>query len=67
MDRERPDDDGADVLALVRRRPQTIESIAVDNDWSLGRSARSLARLDLAGWIIEVGGWYEALDAEPVE
>lgn len=50
------------VLALVQERSQSIESVALAAGSALGSAARSLARLEHAGWLVEVGGWYEALD-----
>ncbi|MGB3734479.1 MAG: DNA-processing protein DprA [Ilumatobacter sp.] len=61
--RERPDEDGATALAMLRSRSQSIESVAVETGWGLGRAARALAVLERDGWLVEVGGWYESLEA----
>lgn len=59
--RARPDTDGAAALSLLSVRTQSIESVAVESDWTLGRAARALAVLERDGWLVEVGGWYESL------
>lgn len=61
--RRAPAPDEAVVLALVRHRSQSIESVARAAEQTLGGAARLLARLEHAGWVVEVGGWYEALDS----
>lgn len=60
--RPAPGADGAAALSMVRARTQSIESVAVATGWDLGRSARALAVLERDGWLVEVGGWYEALE-----
>ncbi|MFK7917057.1 MAG: DNA-processing protein DprA [Ilumatobacter sp.] len=57
-----PSPQEASVLALVRERAQSIESVAVATGSTLGQAARTLAQLEHAGWLIEVGGWYESLE-----
>lgn len=61
--RHRPDADGQAVLSMLRRRSQSIESVAVETGWQLGHAARVLAVLERDGWLVEVGGWYESVDA----
>lgn len=60
--RRRPDSDGVAALGLLVERAQSIESVALELGWGLGRSARALAVLERDGWLVEVGGWYESLD-----
>lgn len=60
--RPQPDADGEETLLLVGGRSQSIESVAVETGWPLGRAARALAVLERDGWLIEVGGWYESLE-----
>ena len=57
-----PNADGAAALSLVSTRSQSIESVAIDLGWALGRAARALAVLERDGWLVEVGGWYESLE-----
>ena len=60
--RRRPDADGSAALRLLCTTSQSIETVAVELRWSLGRSARALAVLERDGWLVEVGGWYESLE-----
>ena len=60
--RPKPDVDGAVAMRLLSGRSQSIESVAVETDWSLSRAARTLAVLERDGWLVEVGGWYESLE-----
>lgn len=57
-----PDADGTVVLDLMRERPGSIESIAQETGWALGRTAKALVTLERDGWLVEVGGWYESLE-----
>lgn len=60
--RQRPDSDGVDVLAMVNSRSQSIETVAAELGWELGRAARTLVVLERDGWLVEVGGWYELIE-----
>ena len=61
--RARPDHDGATALELFEHRSQSIETVAVELGWELGRAARALVVLERDGWLVEVGGWYESLES----
>ncbi len=52
----------AAVVAACRDDPRTIDGIMLLTGASLGEAAMLLARLEHAGWLIETGGWFEAVD-----
>ena len=60
--RDRPTGDEAVVLERCRDAPQSVETVSRAEAWDLARAALSLARLERAGWIGEVGGWFEPVD-----
>jgi len=60
----RPDDVAA--LDACRERPRTIGDVAGCTGGDLLRAAMSLARLEQAGWIAQVDGWYEAIGSPRV-
>ncbi len=60
-----PDQDGRCVLDSPRRAAHSIETVALEHSWPLHRAARALAVLERDGWLVEVGGWYEVIDASP--
>ncbi len=60
--RPQPDADGAAAMSMLHDRSHSIESVAMQQGWELGRAARTLAVLERDGWLIEVGGWYESME-----
>ena len=52
----------ADVYAACRESPRTIDAIMLLTGAAIGEAAMLLARLEGAGWLIETGGWFEAVD-----
>ncbi len=60
--RAQPDTDGVLALSLLHDRAQSIETVARQLGWELGRAARALVVLERDGWLVEVGGWYESTD-----
>ena len=57
-----PTGDEAAALDRCRERPQSVETVAVGERWELARAALALARLERAGWVAELGGWFERVD-----
>jgi DNA processing protein len=49
------------VVERCRSDPRTLESVAVELELELCDAAMTLARLERAGWLREVGGWFESL------
>lgn len=60
----RPMATGDEAVALRRchERPQSVETVALAERWELSRAALALARLERAGWVAELGGWFERVD-----
>lgn len=52
----------ANVLAACRAAPLTVDRVADRLALSLADAALSLARLEQAGWLREVAGWFEPCD-----
>lgn len=50
------------VLELCRRGPQNLASVSVELNVDLTDAAMRLARLEQAGWVAELAGWFEAVD-----
>jgi len=49
------------VLAVCQQQPSTIDMLAAEVDASLASVALAAARLERDGWLIEAGGWFEAV------
>ena len=60
--RPAPTDDERELLDLLRTAPRTIDRLAGDLGLELAVAAMRVARLERAGWVFEVDGWFEALD-----
>lgn len=52
----------AEVYAACHEMPRAIEAIVLLTGAAIGEAAMLLARLERAGWLIETGGWFEAVD-----
>jgi DNA processing protein len=52
----------ADVYAACRSEARTLDALMLLTGLSLGETAMLLARLERDGWIMETGGWFEAID-----
>lgn len=50
------------VYAACRETPRTIDAIMLVTATVVGEAAMLLARLERAGWLVETGGWFEAVD-----
>jgi DNA processing protein len=48
-----------DVLELMADRPLTLNDLVAATERDLSQVALSLARLEVAGWVVETGGTYE--------
>ena len=49
------------VVEQCRVDPRTLDEIAASSGLALCEAAMTLARLERAGWIREIGGWFEAI------
>lgn len=49
----------ADVLALCRQDPRTLDDVVVGAGLPMADAAMALARLERTGWVRECGGWFE--------
>ena len=49
------------VVERCRTDPRTLDDVAGALDLALCDAAMTLARLERAGWVHEVGGWFEAI------
>ena len=49
------------VVERCRQDPRTLDDVACDFGLALCEAAMTLARLERAGWLREVGGWFEAI------
>lgn len=52
----------AAVVTACRTEPRTIEGVMLLTGATLGEAALLLARLESSGWLVETGGWFEAVD-----
>ncbi len=52
----------ADLVAACRTEPRTIDALMLGAAMSLGEMAMTLARLEAAGWLVELDGWFCAAD-----
>ena len=50
-----------DVVEQCRADPRTLDDVASSFGLALCEAAMTLARLERAGWLREVGGWFEAI------
>jgi len=57
-----PGDDEQQVLDLCRAGACSLESVAEEIGGDLRDAALRLARLERGGWVVETGGWFEAVD-----
>ena len=53
------------VVEQCRADPRTLDEVAATLDLTLCEAAMTLARLERAGWLREVGGWFEAVWSRP--
>ncbi len=53
------------VVEQCRADPRTLDEVAAALDLTLCEAAMTLARLERAGWLREVGGWFEAIWSRP--
>ena len=53
------------VVEQCREDPRTLDEVAAALDLTLCEAAMTLARLERAGWLREVGGWFEAVWSRP--
>ncbi|MFT7503699.1 MAG: DNA processing protein [Gammaproteobacteria bacterium] len=60
--RPRPSGPMADIVAACREEPRTLDSLLLASGLAIGEVALALARLERDGWLIENGGWFEAVD-----
>jgi DNA processing protein len=49
----------AEVLALCRADPRTLDDVVVGLGTTVADAAMALARLERTGWVRECGGWFE--------
>lgn len=59
----RPRPRADDVLAyrVVQREPRTLDGVALSLGVGLVEAAMALARLEAAGWVAQVDGWFECV------
>ena len=58
--RELPDDPlGHQILDELTGEPRSVDQLAMRTGASLGELASSLGRMQLSGWVVETGGWWE--------
>ncbi len=55
----------AEVLAVCRRDPCTLDEVVVQLGLSVADAAMALARLERTGWVHEAGGWFEPVMSWP--
>ncbi len=61
--RPRPRGDDAAVLEACRAEPLTVDGLAARFDLSIGQVAMVIARLERDGWLVDSGGWFEAVES----
>ncbi|MBU6241576.1 MAG: DNA-protecting protein DprA [Acidobacteria bacterium] len=49
------------VLEATSHGPVTLDQLVIATGWSLAELAVALGRLEATGWVMEEGGWWEAL------
>ena len=49
------------IVEYCRVDPRTLDDVAGSHGLALCEAAMTLARLERAGWVREVGGWFEAV------
>jgi predicted Rossmann fold nucleotide-binding protein DprA/Smf involved in DNA uptake len=59
-----PDRGDQEILDLFGADPLDVEQVVALTDRSLADVAVALARLETAGWLSRVGGWFERLGAQ---
>jgi DNA processing protein len=57
--RSRPRQEDLPAYRAVAERPATLGDISASLGFDLGRTAMALARLEHAGWITQVDGWFD--------
>jgi len=60
--RPRPSRADGELIDSCRRRPLTLDLLAVELGRDLADTALAAARLEHAGWLRENAGWFEAVD-----
>lgn len=60
--RPRPTGLAWDVLTLCRREARTLDDVVMALDVPVADAAMALARLEVEGWLVASGGWFEAVD-----
>jgi DNA processing protein len=58
-DRPPPEGDDAVVLALFGDQPLDLQRVQAHSGLTIDDSALALARLEVAGWLMRTGGWFE--------
>ena len=59
--RTRPTSDDRLVLDTLARGPLTLDQLVVELNLSIADVAMRLGRLEVQGWVVHNGGWWEAL------